>query len=764
LEEQREWLRVTLSSIGDAVITTDTDGLVTFLNPVAESLTGWTQAEAAGVPLETVFKIVNEETRRTVENPATRALREGVVVGLANHTLLIAKDGTERPIDDSAAPIQNAGAGNVGVVLVFRDVTERKQQERLVKDALAYAQNIIATLREPFIVLTKDLRVKTANRSFYETFHVSREETENKFIYDLGNRQWDIPRLRALLKEVLSNNHPIHDYEVEHDFPSIGRKVMRLNALRIREPGDHAESILLAIEDITKRRMARYAVEVSEVRYRRLFETAQDAILILDAKTGEIQDANPFIKQMLGYSLDELVGKELWQIGFFRDKSESQAAFRELQEKGYIRYDHLPLETKEGQGIEVEFVSNAYQVDHRVVIQCNIRDITDRSRLERETQEQAHALADLNRRKDEFLAMLSHELRNPLAPILNAVQFLIETHEDQNPLRQQARAIIQRQAGQLARLVDDLLEVSRVTTGRIQLHLERLDLRGIVKNAVESVRSLIDRQRHELSESLSPQPIWVYADAARLEQVVVNLLNNAAKYTNEGGDIWLSVEQEGDEAVLRVRDTGIGIAPELLPRIFDLFAQADRSLDRSYGGLGIGLTLVRRLVEMHRGRVDAHSAGLGRGSEFTIHLPVLLSPAKPSQSPLIQAAKEPDQVWRVLVVDDNVDSADSTAMLLRMSGHEVSVAYSAESALETAVEHQPNLILLDIGLPEMDGYQVARRLRDAPQLKDVRIIALTGYGQYSDRQRSHEAGFDYHLVKPVRHEELEEVLSMLGKP
>jgi PAS domain S-box-containing protein len=232
LQEQREWLRVTLSSIGDAVITTDTKGCVTFLNPVAESLTGWTQDEACSVPLENVFKIVNEETRLTVENPAIRALREGVVVGLGNHTLLIAKDGTERPVDDSAAPIRNANGEVAGVVLVFRDITERRRQERLVHDALNYCECIIATLREPFIVLDSTLRIKTANRCFYETFNVLPEETENRFIFDLGNRQWDIPRLRTLLEEVLNDHHAIHDFEVEHTFPTIGRKVMLLNGRR----------------------------------------------------------------------------------------------------------------------------------------------------------------------------------------------------------------------------------------------------------------------------------------------------------------------------------------------------------------------------------------------------------------------------------------------------------------------------------------------------------------------------------------------------
>jgi PAS domain S-box-containing protein len=247
LQEQRELLRVTLSAIGDAVITTDTKGCVTFLNPIAETLTGWGQEESRGLPLEIVFKIVSEETRLAVENPATRALREGVVVGLENHTLLITKGGTERPIDESAAPIRNANGAVAGVVLVFRDITERQRQERLVHDALNYCECIIATLREPFIVLDDTLRIKTANLCFYETFDVSPEETENQCIYDLGNRQWDIPRLRTLLEEVLNDHQAIHDFEVEHTFPTIGRKVMLLNGRRFVSVDSQPSLILLAI-------------------------------------------------------------------------------------------------------------------------------------------------------------------------------------------------------------------------------------------------------------------------------------------------------------------------------------------------------------------------------------------------------------------------------------------------------------------------------------------------------------------------------------
>lgn len=1048
-----EWSRVTLASIGDAVITIDTKGRVTFLNPVAESLTGWTQDEAAGVPLERVFKIVNPETRTTVESPTVRALREGVNAGLVNRTLLIAKDGTELPIgpiDDSAAPIRNDQGELAGAVLVFRDITELCRNERAVQVALAYADNIIATLREPFVVVDTDLRVKTANHSFYQKFHSTPEETQGRSIYDLGNGQWNIPRLRTLMAEVLSSHHPVHDFDVEIDFPMIGKKNMLLNARRFASGDSQPNLILLAIEDITDRKRAQNAIKTqnerlhllwetagvllsandpdamlhgllakispqlgvdtyfnfmaddsgdalrlvscegipeetirsiervqfgrficgtaalhrepivatniqqsddpkaefakslglrayvcnplicdnlllgtlsfgsrskdefapdelaflqtishyvavayaklrtqaavsesgkrfrfildslpqkiattkpdgsvdyfnpqwteftglsfeqirdwgwmqiihsddldehvrawqhsiktgerfefesrfrradgvyrwhvsrgvpmrneadqiimwvgantdihdiklielalqdSEVRYRRLFETAKDGILILDTHTGRITDANPFMSELLGYSHANFLDKELWEIGLFSDKSANEAAVRQLQETGYIRYEHLPLETNRELRVEVEVVANAYREDHHSVIQCNIRDISERSRLERKMQEQSAALADLNRRKDEFLAMLSHELRNPLAPILNAVQLLqLQKNEDQ--LQRQARTVIERQVGQLTRLVDDLLEVSRITTGRIHLHQERLELNGIVENAVETARPLIGERRHALNLSRSPQPILLYGDAARLEQVVVNLLTNAAKYTDEGGQIWLSVLQEGDEAVLRVRDTGVGIAPELMPRIFDLFTQAERSLDRSQGGLGIGLCLVQRLVEKHRGRVEAYSV-LGQGSEFVVRLPVVLTPA-PLPLPSIESAEPTGPALRVLVVDDRRDASHMLATLLKASRHDVRTASDGPTALEAALDFRPNAVLLDIGLPGMNGLEVAKWIRQQPTLKDAVLIAMTGYGQEEDRQRSLEAGFDHHLVKPADFRKVKEILA-----
>src|SRR3984957_12703345 len=420
--------------------------------------------------------------------------------------------------------------------------------------ALAYAENIIATLGEPFVVLDKSLRVRTANASFYRDFHVSKEVTEGRLVYELGNGQWDIPQLRTLLPKVLSNSHPVENFEVDHDFPDLGQRNMLLNARRFPPESNDPHLLLLAIEDNTDHKQAEAAVQHSEVRYRRLFQTAKDGILILDADTGKVIDANPFMTALLGYSHDEFLGKELWEIGLFRDIEQSRSAYRELKEKGYVRYENLPLESRSGHKVEVEFVSNVYAENHHQVVQCNVRDITERSRLQRLTQEQAAALADLDRRKDEFLAMLSHELRNPLAPILNAA-LLLRLHANrnrlngiENPILQQSATIIERQVGQLTQIVDELLEVSRITTGRIQLHQAPIAMGAVVENAVATVRSLIDERKHELTVSVPTQAIWLNADAARLEQVVVNLLTNAAKYTDPGGQIRVTVQQEGEQA------------------------------------------------------------------------------------------------------------------------------------------------------------------------------------------------------------------------
>jgi signal transduction histidine kinase/CheY-like chemotaxis protein len=382
-------------------------------------------------------------------------------------------------------------------------------------------------------------------------------------------------------------------------------------------------------------------------------------------------------------------------------------------------------------------------------------------RLLAEQDRGAEALREADRRKDEFLAILGHELRNPLSPILTALTVMRQVMPE-SPLLQQVRGTIERQVGQMARLVDDLLDVSRITRGKFQLQKGRVELRAILERAAETARPLLDSRKHDLTLSLPSGPVWLEADPARLEQVVANLLNNAAKYTDPGGHVWLTAEHHPHEAVVRVRDTGVGIAPGMLPRVFELFSQEDRSLDRAAGGLGIGLTLVKRLVELHGGTVEAASAGLGRGSEFTVRLPVLAALTSPPSANVETTRPHPPSL-RVLLVDDMADAADMLGLLLRMWGHEVHVAYAGPPALEAARTFRPDVVLLDIGLPDgMDGYELARRLCEGAGGKKPLLVAMTGYGQEADRQRAAAAGFDHHLVKPIHPDSLEELLARPG--
>ena len=642
-----------------------------------------------------------------------------------------------------------------------RDSDDSRHAEQQVREALIYADDIIAALREPFLVLDKVLRVRSANAAFYETFDLTKENTESHFIYELAERQWDIPQLRALLDDVLPLNHSFSDFVVEHNFATVGRKVMLLNARQLASARQRPELIFLAIADVTEERQTQLTLQSSEARYRRLFETAKDGILILDANTGSIVDANPFMTDLLGYSHAEFQGKQLWEIGLFSDRSENEAAFRRLQQDGYIRYEHLALQTKHGTRAEVEFVSNVYHVGQHLVAQCNIRDISERMRLQRETQKQAAELSDLHRRKDEFLAMLSHELRNPLAPIVNAVQLLRLQHAAENPVQLHARAIIERQVAQLTRLVDDLLEVARITTGRVWLRLEQVAVGGIVERAAEAAQPLIDIRKQHLTISVPAAPIWLRADAARLEQVFVNLLTNASKYTDEAGRVWLTVQSDGDACVVRVRDTGIGIAPELLPRIFDLFTQADRFLDRSQGGLGIGLTLVQRLTELHGGTVHVSSA-VGRGTEFVVRLPQVKGLVDSAVPAILEVDPTAVQSLRVLVVEDNVDTAETLALLVKAMGYDVRMIRDGSAALLAALDYKPHAILLDIGLPGLSGHDVAKWVRQQPALKGTLLVALTGYGQDSDRHTSLEAGFDHHLVKPAAFKTIKQILATIS--
>ena len=574
----------------------------------------------------------------------------------------------------------------------------------------------------------------------------------------MGKRKPDFDSTRE--KVTLMQTDPAPEQIIEMN------EALVLGALRQHELTEASEKLNEQLRlEIIERKQAEDALRQSEERFRALFDWGPVAMYSCST-SGAIQEFNRRAVTLWGREpkrgdTDERFGnlfKFYLPDGTFlpHDQTSMTKVLSGLLPAAYDQ--EIVIERPDGSRITV--IANIVPIkDSQGTITGAIKcfsDITERSRLEKEIKEQARTLADLDRRKDEFLAMLSHELRSPLAPISSAVQ-LLSLQKNENKIQQEARQIIERQVMQLRHLVDDLLEISRITSGRVVLRQERITVSTIVEWAVEAVQPLVKELRHELNVSMPPEPIWLNADAARLEQVLVNLLTNAAKYTDKGGHIKLTAQQEGNTAVLRVSDTGIGISTELLPNIFDLFTQAERSLDRSQGGLGIGLSLVRQLVELHKGTVEAHSI-LGQGSEFVVRLPVMSALLQLPSSPALKT-NPGNEKCRVLVVDDNIDAAQSLAMLVEISGHETQVAYDGPSALKTALTWQPDVVLLDIGLPGLNGYEVAMRIRQESKRKDIVLVALTGYGQESDRKKSQDAGFDHHLVKPADFDEVERILT-----
>jgi signal transduction histidine kinase/DNA-binding response OmpR family regulator len=389
-------------------------------------------------------------------------------------------------------------------------------------------------------------------------------------------------------------------------------------------------------------------------------------------------------------------------------------------------------------------------------------DLASRAAIALDNARLYKELENADRQKNEFLSMLAHELRNPLAPIRNAAE-VIRLSAPEHTRLQWAREVIDRQLAHLVRLVDDLLDVSRITRGKIRLQRGPVDVAEVARVAVEASRPLIEKHGHALDVSLPAHPVEVDGDPARLTQVLTNLLNNAAKYTEDGGRIGLAVGPAGDDVVVRVKDNGVGIPPEMLTAVFDLFTQADRSLDRSQGGLGVGLTLVKRLVELHAGTVAAHSDGAGKGSEFVVRLPRLGAPARPAAADRSFPVADPADRLTILLADDNVDGAESLATLLRLGGHDVRLAYDGRSALDLAASTRPDVVFLDIALPGVDGYEVARRLRAGDATRGIALIAVTGFGRDEDVQRARGAGFEHYLVKPVDPRLLMGLLGSLGR-
>jgi len=531
--------------------------------------------------------------------------------------------------------------------------------------------------------------------------------------------------------------------------------------------------------DVTERKRLDTALRDSEVRYRRLFETAHDGILIVDPKSAKIVDVNRFLLDLLRFSREHFLGKELWELGVFRDREENRDAMRKLQRDSSIRYENLPLQDRDGRRVHVEFVSNIYQEDHHSVIQCNIRDISERKRFEDEREAHLHneqllrmEAETANRAKDTFLATLSHELRTPLSAIVGWTSVLRGPGCSDSDLKEGLEAIERNTKAQL-QLIDDVLDVARMVSGKLRLEIRPCELMDVINAGVEVVRPAAEAREITLKVQLDPSASRASCDPARIQQVVWNLLSNAIKFTPKGGTVSIALARVRSALQIQISDSGQGIGAELLPYVFERFRQADSSTRRRFGGLGLGLSIVKQIVEMHGGTVEARSGGEGKGSMFIVRLPIRAvqideSDDEPTGAADASTSKLPDvhlDGLRILVVDDEADARRLLVKVLQDAGAIVTAAASAAEAMEALPKMRPDVLVSDIGMPDEDGLDLIRKVRaSGHHAKELPAVALTAFVHKSDQRQTLLAGFQVHVPKPVDpHDLLAVVASLAGR-
>jgi PAS domain S-box-containing protein len=697
-EETRQWFSTTLRSIGDAVIATDEHGVVRFINPVAERLTGWSETEALGQPLEAVFHIISERTRAVVESPVAKVLREGKVVGLANHTVLMPKVGLEIPIDDSGAPIRNEAGSIVGVVLVFRDVSQEKRHEN---------QNEFLARAGEALVSSLDHQITLGNVA-----------------------RFAVPRLADWCAVDLLS-------------PSTGR----------------IERVAVAHADPAKVSLA--------LQLGQRYPPAQDAP---SGVPHVVRSGKSELYTELSPELLDASARDPEHLSIIRELKLRSAMIVPLHSRGrsfgaltFVYADSERRYTAEDLAFAEDLARRAAMAIENSLALKEAADARDRERWLREEAERT------NRLKDDFLATASHELRTPLNAILGWILTLRRGSHSAETDR--ALAIVERNARAQAKLIEDVLDVSRIVSGKLSLHLGPTSVAAAARAAIETITPAADAKGITLVTDIGQEPSTITADADRLQQVIWNLLSNSLKFTGKDGTILLRVFRDASDVCVLVKDNGEGIRPELLTAIFEPFQQADSSTTRRHGGLGLGLSIVKQLVVAHGGSVQAESAGPGRGSSFTVRVPlraVAASNAEPSDAPTT-ASRDPLVATapharldglRVLVVDDEPDARSLVQEILLQHGAEVQVAQSAAEARQALNLSKPDVIVSDIGMPDEDGYSFIRQVRAAGSRTPA--IALTAYASQQDAERAFVAGFQKHVTKPVEPTRLVSVVANLG--
>ena len=746
LRRGEERLRRLLSALPAAVYTTDQEGRITFVNAAAAEL--WGRLPDIGQEMWCgSFRMFRPDGTPLPHDqcPMAVALREGRSVP-GQEIVVERSDGTRVCALPHPVPLRDDSGEVIGAVNMLVDISDRKRAEEQLRESEARFRAIVEATPDCVKLVSPDGTLLEMNPAGLGMLEVDRAEDI------LGRCLYDViaPEQREAYREF--NERVCAGVGGTLEFDIVGlrgtRRKMETRAVPLRDA--RGRLICGAVtRDVSQRKRVDAALRASEEKYRTLADNVQQLfwICLPDGRCDYLSrqwvdyTGIPEAEQLGLYWLPLVIHPE--------DQGRTLTAWMKALEDGL--YD-LEYRIRGADGRYRWFKTRGTPIrDDRGTITKwfgTCTDIDDQKRAE-------EALKENDRRKDEFLAMLAHELRNPLAAISNAVQ-VAKRSASKEP-QEWSQKVVENQLRHLSRLIDDLLDVSRITRGKIRLRKEKVNVIPVLEHALEAVKPLVEERRHELSASFD-HAMWVEADPTRLEQIAVNLLTNAAKYTPNGGEIRLTARREGGEIALVVKDNGVGIPPERLPQMFELFAQGDHSLARSEGGLGIGLTIGKDLVAMHGGTVAAASGGVGAGCEFVVRLPAIAPPA--SRPDVTRPPRESNgRRARILLVDDNIDTARGMGRLLNLLGHDVRTAHDGPSALEAAREYRPEYVPLDIGLPGMDGYEVARRLREDEWCKDVVIVAISGYGQEEDRRRSKQAGIDHHLVKPIDHEALVMLLS-----
>jgi PAS domain S-box-containing protein len=656
---------------------------------------------------------------------------------------------------------QTGDHGRLAQLAVTRDITERKRAEEALRDSEARFRNLLLALPAAVYTTDREGRITLFNDQAAQLW--GRRPDIGK---DMWCGSWRIFRPdgtplahdQCPMAAALHEGRSVKGQEIVVERPDGTRVCVLPYPEPLRDASGEIVGAVNMLVDITDRKQA----EEARSRLAAIVESSNDAV-IAQSLDGTITSWNKGAERVFGYAAEEIVGRPITTLAAPGSSDDPLAILERIRQGERVEHYETLRRTKDGRDICVSLtVSPVTDTAGRIIGASKIaRDITEQKRLEEALRERTRQLAEADRRKDEFLAMLAHELRNPLGPIRNAVQIL-RLRGPADPVLQQSRDMIDRQAAHMARLIDDLLDVSRITHGKILLRREVLDLVEVVRATAEDYRSGLEAAGLTFQLQLPDEPLWVRGDPTRLAQVVGNVLHNASKFTDPGGCVSVRVTRgaDGDTAVIAVRDTGIGMDRKTLAEVFETFRQAENSQTRSRGGLGLGLALVKGLVDLHDGSVQAASEGPGRGSEITIQLPI---EGAPELSNAGSCAPAPAQrTHRILVIEDNRDAAESMKMLLGLVGHQVETAYTGAAGVETARAFHPQVVLCDIGLPgEMDGYAVARALRQEPSLASAHLIALTGYAQEDDQRCAREAGFNRHMTKPVDFAELQTVLASL---